>query len=154
MPNNIAGSMLMSVLNPDGTLVGSGGGGAVTISGQPIQVVQSAVGTSLHHNTTFIAAAGGTVVATATAPATGTYRVVVNQMLTGTGTAVNNNNYRLVVGGVQIVSPISLPNEKSVISTNEIIVTATSAQTIQVQSINNEPTDVAVNTSLNVYRVV
>ena len=38
MPNNIAGSKLVSVLNPDGTLVGSAGGGAVTIAGQPIGV--------------------------------------------------------------------------------------------------------------------
>lgn len=40
MPNNIAGSQLVSVLNPDGTLVGSGGvgGGNVTVTNTPLPV--------------------------------------------------------------------------------------------------------------------
>lgn len=153
MPNAIAGSMLVSVLNPDGTLVGGGGGGAVTISGQPIQVVQSSLGPSQHSNTSATAPTAGTATASLVVASAGTYRVVVNMTLYGTGVPVAPNNYRVQVGA-QTPIVLNAPAEKSVVYANELVVTAAAGNTIQVLTTANEVAAVIVSTSLNVYRVV
>lgn len=153
MPTNTGGSAMFAVVNPDGTLVGSGSGGPITIGGQPIQVVQSSLGASLHNNTSTTAPTAGTAVATVTLPAAGTYRIVVNLMLGGTGVPVTPNNYRLQVGAQPTIA-LFAPVEKSLVYSNELVVTGTSGNAVQVQTVVNEVAAVVVGTSLNVYRVV
>lgn len=78
MPNNIAGSMLVSVLNPDGTLVGQGGGPEAQVevtnfpATQPVSGSVTVSGTVTANVGTGTQAVSGTVTANA---GTGTFNI-------------------------------------------------------------------------------
>jgi hypothetical protein len=176
MPQNIAGAMLVSVLNPDGTLVGSGGAGGptpvtivdepvdvtvvgqpvtttATISGQPISVTTSTSTIITAQNTLApnTPLAGLTVVAVQV-PATGRYRVFTQILFTGTGTPVANNNY--------LFDPISLPTvrlfsaiEKGVVYTNEYIYNLTGNDLVRITPNANEAASVTVVAQIVLHRI-
>ncbi len=98
-----AGAMLVSVLNPDGSLVGSGGGGgSVTVTNFPTtQRTAPVANDSISGRATVAAPAAATSLLSVASTTAGLYEVNVTVAVTGVTVAANDsNNMGLYVNAV------------------------------------------------------
>lgn len=155
---------LVAVLNPDGTLVGSGGGpvsGTVSVDNFPAtQPVSGTVnvgdvaGTVITSPLNFPTDASGGAAVTApvangtvlliAAAATGQHRVTITMMLSGTGTPVTPHNYDIQAGaGTTYV--VACPAVKNIPFVTELNMATTAAQNVVIRAIADEAADVVVS---------
>lgn len=124
MPNNIAGSMLVSVVNPDGTSVG-GGSGSVTVTNFPAtQTVAGTVtanaGTGTFNVAGTVTANTGSTTATTTLNAVtgnatgavadfGAAKTNISVIAQGTGTLAGNLSFKISHNNTLFVEAASIP---------------------------------------------
>ncbi len=108
MPSNIAGAMLVSVVNPDGTIVGGGGGGTadVNVTNNPLPVSGTV-----------------TVNGTVTATPTGT-QTVSGTVNIGTMPAVTANQTYFTTTNSVAAAPVA-PGAAAVVATTTVAATGT-----------------------------
>lgn len=162
MPNNIAGSQLVSVLNPDGSLVGSGGGGgSVTVTNFPATQAVSGTVTANAGTGTFrmapvandsitgraqvAAPAAATQIVTVASTTAGLYKVECAVSITGTTVVANDsNNMGIYVNNVlKVVVPYILPGTAGMTAYTEVRsyqFTIGAAQNVEVRSLANAAT--------------